>query len=426
MKPRTKLQQRIYALSQRLTPISERQKEWAFQHCFDHYGRRTKKGAAACLECGYEWQDRKLQPGIAVCPHCGRRIEIIETRKRRFKRDEAYFCIITTCGGYQVIRFFDLCVARRVGREAWYGCREVVQLWITPLGKHISIARLRPMFASYHSEQWNWSSDLEVRPFQPCYDINPNHVYPRKYIIPKLKRNGFRGYLLDISPLQLFQALLTNNRAETLMKARQFSMLKHEIRAKVCARPEYWPSIRICMRSGYLIPDASMWCDYIDLLAFFGKDLLNAQYICPANLKAAHDRLEYKKRERLAKEKVAEGLSEAQAAEKEFRALKSRFFGISFSDGEIHVRVLESVEEHLQEGALLHHCVFTQGYYRRPDSLILSARLKNKHLETIEISLETFQIVQSRGACNLPTAYHERIIALVEKNIHRIRRRMTA
>ena len=44
MKAKTKLQQRVYSLSQRLAPISERQKEWAFQHCFDHYGRRTRFG----------------------------------------------------------------------------------------------------------------------------------------------------------------------------------------------------------------------------------------------------------------------------------------------------------------------------------------------------------------------------------------------
>ena len=190
MKAKTKLQQRVYSLSQRLAPISERQKEWAFQHCFDHYGRRTKKGTASCLECGYEWFDKTLKPGPAVCPHCGRTIEIIETRKRRFKRDEAYYCILTTCGGCQVIRFFDLYVTRHVGREAWYGCQEVVQLWITPAGKVVSIARLRPML-SWYRDSWNWSSPLEVRPYKMCYDITPGFIYPRKSVIPAL----FTGFL---------------------------------------------------------------------------------------------------------------------------------------------------------------------------------------------------------------------------------------
>lgn len=426
MKPRTKLQQRIFSLSQRLAPITEKQKEWAFAHSFKHYGRRTKKGAASCLECGYTWHDKNLKPGASVCPHCGCKIEIIETRKRRFGRDEAYFCILTTCGSFQVIRYFDLYVTRRVGREAWYGCLEVVQLWITPEGKYVPIARLRPMFASYYQECWNWSSDLEIRPMKRCYDIKPNFIYPRKYIIPSLKRNGFRGELFGCTPLQMFHTLLTNCRAETLLKAGQYPMLCHEIRSRACSDSKYWPSLRICMRNGYLISDASIWCDYIELLRYFDKDLLCAKYVCPTDLKAAHDRLECKKREKLAKEHIEWMKRQAHEAECEFLKLKSKFFGIRFSAGKIHVRVLESVEEYLEEGERLHHCVFTREYYKKSDTLILSASVDNMRMETVEVSLKTFQIIQSRGACNLTTAYHDDIVRLVEKNMHLIRKRMTA
>lgn len=425
MKAKTKLQQRVYSLSQRLAPISERQKEWAFQHCFDHYGRRTKKGTASCLECGYEWFDKTLKPGPAVCLHCGRTIEIIETRKRRFKRDEAYYCILTTCGGCQVIRFFDLYVTRHVGREAWYGCQEVVQLWITPAGKVVSIARLRPML-SWYRDSWNWSSPLEVRPYKMCYDITPGFIYPRKSVIPALRRNGFCGDLHGISPLRLFLALLDNCRAETLLKAGQYPMLAHEIRSHVCSDARYWPSVRICMRQGYLIPDASMWCDYIDLLRYFNKDVLSARYVCPADLEAEHDRFERKKRERLKKEEFQRKLCQAQEAEVNFRELKSRFFGISFADDTICVRVLESVAEYVQEGELMHHCVYASAYYSRPDSLILTAQIGEEHIETVEVSLKTFQVVQSRGVCNKPTEYHDRIVNLVERNMDLIRRRMSA
>ena len=425
MKAKTKLQQRVYSLSQRLAPISERQQEWAFQHCFDHYGRRTKKGTASCLECGYEWFDKTLKPGPYVCPHCGRTIEIIETRKRRFKRDEAYYCILTTCGGYQVIRFFDLYVTRHVGREAWYGCQEVVQLWITPAGKVVSIARLRPML-SWYRDSWNWSSTLEVRPYKMCYDITPGFIYPRKSVIPALRRNGFCGDLHGISPLRLFLALLDNCRAETLLKAGQYPMLSHEIRSGVCSDEKYWPSIRICMRRGYFISDASMWCDYIDLLRYFDKDVLSARYVCPGDLAAEHDRLERKKRERLESEELQRKIQQAQKAEETFRELKSRFFGLNFVDGPIRVRVLESVAEHLEEGILMHHCVFTNDYYSRPHSLILTAQIGEEHIETVEVSLETFQVVQSRGVCNKPTEYHDRIVNLVERNMDQIRRRMSA
>lgn len=116
-----------------------------------------------------------------------------------------------------------------------------------------------------------------------------------------------------------------------------------------------------------------MWCDYIDLLRYFNKDILSARYVCPENLQAEHDRLERKKRELLRKEDLQRKMQQAQAAEEQFRELKSRFFGISFADGTIRVRVLQSVAEHLLEGELMHHCVFTNNYYARSESLILTA-----------------------------------------------------
>lgn len=107
-----------------------------------------------------------------------------------------------------------------------------------------------------------------------------------------------------------------------------------------------------------------------------------------------------------------------------FNAMKSMFFGISFSDGKLKVRVLESVEEVMQEGDKLHHCVFTNEYYKREDSLILSATVNGKQTETVEVSLKTFEVVQSRGLQNKNTAYHDRIISLVNQNMHLIKERI--
>ena len=77
--------------------------------------------------------------------------------------------------------------------------------------------------------------------------------------------------------------------------------------------------------------------------------------------------------------------------EKHFKELKSKFFGICFTDGIIQVHVLESVQEHLEEGASMHHCVFSNAYYLKEDSLILSATIEGKRIETIEVSLQTLE-----------------------------------
>ncbi len=54
-----------------------------------------------------------------------------------------------------------------------------------------------------------------------------------------------------------------------------------------------------------------------------------------------------------------------QALENEhiFHELKSKFFGLQFSDDLIQIKILESVEQVMQEGDVLHHCVFTNNYH---------------------------------------------------------------
>jgi hypothetical protein len=169
-----------------------------------------------------------------------------------------------------------------------------------------------------------------------------------------------------------------------------------------------------------------MWCDYMDLLRCFGKDLHNAKYVCPANLQREHDRYMRKKRERIERERREEAKKKALEDEAEFLKMKSRFFGICFTDGLVQVRVLESVEEVIQEGDVLHHCVFTNDYHLKTDSLILSARIDEQRLETIELSLSKLQVLQSRGLCNENTEYHNRILRLVKKNMPLIQKRLIA
>jgi len=126
------------------------------------------------------------------------------------------------------------------------------------------------------------------------------------------------------------------------------------------------------------------------------------------------------------RDKEAEAQRRQQAIENEerFQELKSPFFGITFTDGVIQVKVLESVQEYLEEGKALHHCVFTNEYYLKKQSLILSARIDSKRIETIEVSLETMKVIQCRGLQNKNTEYHDRIIDLVNRNIRQIQSRV--
>jgi hypothetical protein len=219
---------------------------------------------------------------------------------------------------------------------------------------------------------------------------------------------------------------LTDSRAETLVKAGQTKILRHFIGKGFNMIDNYWRSIKICIRNNYHISDADNWCDYIDLLRFFKKDLHNAKYVCPNDLNAEHDRYVRKKRAFQNREKSATAREKALQAETEFKTMKSKFFGIEFSDGVIQIRMLNSVAEIMHEGDKLHHCVFASNYHLRPDSLILSACVNGKSLETIEFSLSQMKVVQCRGVHNKETEYHNQIIELVNQNKRLIQERMAA
>ena len=73
-----------------------------------------------------------------------------------------------------------------------------------------------------------------------------------------------------------------------------------------------------------------------------------------------------------------------------------------------------------------HHCVFTNNYHLREDSLILSACVDGKQMETVEVSLSKLKVVQARGVCNKNTEYHDEIIRLVNKNMKQIKKRLAA
>ena len=169
-----------------------------------------------------------------------------------------------------------------------------------------------------------------------------------------------------------------------------------------------------------------MWCDYIAQLHFFGKDTNSPKYVCPYNLHQHHDRYMKKRRAYNEREELEKKRQKARENEAKFKELKGKFFGIAFTDGIIQVRVLESVDEYMEEGRAMHHCVFDGSYFLRPESLVLSATIDGNRVETVEISLKTFKVVQSRGVCNQNTEHHDRIVKLVKKNMKQIRSRMAA
>ena len=89
----------------------------------------------------------------------------------------------------------------------------------------------------------------------------------------------------------------------------------------------------------------------MDTLRRLDKDTHSPKYLCPANLRAEHDCRHEELLRLREREEIEQKQQKAMEDEKRFKELKSKFFGICFTDGTIQVHVLESVQEHLEECA---------------------------------------------------------------------------
>ena len=437
------IQKEVARLSATLRPISPKHTEWAYSNCVEHIAYRAKSGMLTCPDCGHSWKsgDGTLCDTLegCICPHCGAELKVQDTR-RRTQKGVRYFCILTTCRGYQLIRVAQAHYSSKKGEPMKFYCTEVVQRWISPDGKVTDMALLRT-FPSYYCDQWSLYSDMEVRPYNSLYDdvCKWSEVYPLIRTIPQLRRNGFKGDFYGISPVLLFKRLLSDTRIETLMKSGEIEDMKYFILNPHNAEM-LWASYLIARRHHYKINSLELWCDYLQMLNNLGQDIHNPKNICPADFIDAHDRamrrIEAKRmKERTENERRWEAerrdreqrkLLEEKQREDDFKAMKSKFFGLVISDNEITVKVLESIEEYYEEGKAQNICVFGAGYYTKAESLVLSARIGDRIIETVEVDLQTLTVVQCHGKNNKNTAYHDRIVDLVNSNARLIRERMTA
>ena len=421
MKPKTKLQHEVIQNSQQLYKIDNDMLSWAKKDVLEHKGFATKT-RVICMDCGNSFSPELVSRKRAVCPHCNTKLKIEKTRKRKDEQsaDLAYAEIY---GEFQVIRNFELFAYYKEGEAPRYSIWEVLQHWVLPDGNREVVARTHNIGGAA------WCGDLEIRQktIGSYYSQRLNEVFPYKYhpdstFKPEYRKYGIDHNLDGLTFLRAIKLLPKSPMAETLLKAKQYSLLGY-LDNYYSSTSRYWPSIKICLRNKYFVKDAKYYLDYLELLEHFGKDLRNAHYVCPKNLKKEHDLLVAKRKRQREKENAIQKREKLLKDQKAFEKLKKAMFaGIVFSDGTIKVQVLESVKEYIEEGDAMHHCV--SGYALKEDSLIFSAQIRGKRIETVEVSLKQLKVVQCRGLQNKNTKYHDRIISLMNKNMHLIKERL--
>ena len=359
MKPRNKFEKAVLAESKNLRPITKIQSKWAFRECIDHFAYRLPKGRTTCMDCGHSWTMEK-PAYTCTCPHCRAKLQVRTTFERKI-RQKQYFTILTTCKEYQVLRMFLLSVEMEKGCKASSYTIEIGQYWWNAQGRKTIVAVQRVL--GRYIDTFSYCSPMAVRNDNEAYrHISYSLIYPKFKVAETLRRNGFRDDFHDIAPTVLIPALLSDSRAETLLKAGRTEHLKYFLDNSrtfdVC-----WQSYKVATRNGYDIEDISIWCDYVDMLRRLGKDIHSPKYVCPTDLHREHDLRQNELRRQREKEEKEKKRKKAMEDEKRFHELKSKFFGISFTDGTIQVHVLESVQEHLDEGVAMHHCVLCKGLH---------------------------------------------------------------
>lgn len=380
MKPRNKIERRVAELSAALPPLRDKD----FQRMISDY--------------------HKIYDARGLC----------------------YYLVMERCKEFQVIRYYYLKTMRRRTNE--YRFFEFAQIFMNKEHR-VVLARNR----WFGVDAWREDSDMTIKHwFYDKYDysylggvdrIGWSGVIVRS-VLPELRQRGLKYSCHGISPYKICYALFNNNRIETLFKLRQYLLVGYLCWNNRDLNNDLWQSIRVALRHGYHWDNKEELRDWIDMLRdlkHLNLDTRNPHYICPANLHEAHQHWVEVRRKIFEREKREREIKRAIELEQKYTERRSRFAEMLITDGEINISIIPTPQAMIEEGKAMHHCV--GGYIDRWDSLILSARIDGKRIETIEVNLKTYELVQSRGLQNRYTEYHDRIVELVEGNMKEIKKR---
>ena len=226
MKPKTKLQKRVYELHKNLPDLTQHQKEWALEHCFKHlciFHKTTKE--YICVDCGHRWKYDDLSGN---CPHCNSVLTFHDKPRQRVFKDWNYYSIIQTYQEFTVIRIFYIGRYIKLGEVHNLGdFYEISQYWFDDNGGQVILAKNKLMFSFYSNTPFNLRSELNVKQAYKEYDyISPYQVYPKVQVSKTLKRNGLKKSFRGFCEVDVIRYLLSEPIYETLWKQKDLPMIK--------------------------------------------------------------------------------------------------------------------------------------------------------------------------------------------------------
>ena len=439
MKPRTKLEKEVWALHEQLPSLTSEQLEWGFAQFGQTAYFRRRKGYAVgrfrCTECGHEWSGQMTQE--TRCPQCGKQLNVEESKA--VNREKFGFNVyVSQSGKWMVFRYvyhYYKIDMRGIDRYA----AEVMQIWRTADGKEVVLARPRNQYSWRTKSIFSmWANMSVYRPQKSAYyysysydvrEIDYKAVHPtvpKPFSYVDWSDDKFNGAHI----VRIMSAMMKHPIVESLIKADYLDLLRYFLRDDLFDGKDgeaYLNAARLVMKTHYKVSDYPNFIDYLKQVVMLNMDWHNPTIVCPDDLDAAHQRLTARINRERDKMRYEQEKEKIMKAEKAYQKMRKPFFGFVIADGNIQIQVLKSVDDFYKEGTEMHHCVYACGYYKNRQSLILSARQgedwdnPQKTLETVEVNLNNFSIVQSRGHCNGQSNEHERIVKLVNENMPKIK-----
>lgn len=349
-----------------------------------------------------------------LCP----RVRELKKAMKELQKDgcgKYYHVIAETKGDYQVFRFFLVHIHKRKASTSW----ETQQLWYGH-GREILIGRARTM--GWYYDSYLKSSDLELRHnyrnysyncanMMPIYSINCVSLHP-SWNEEELQ---YVTDLQSISKRQLLRGM--TEYMETLYQQHfdVFWRLCHKLQiGEIC---RYQNEIKVALRHHFKFVNPVMWLDTMKMAEHFGIETRNPFYCAPKNLEVLHNSL----LRRIQKEKKKQEREKLAKYEEEYYERIKPYLDLMLKSANVVIVPLSSVKEVYDEACIMHHCVYECNYWRKADTLLLSAQVNGKHIETIEFNLKSFKVEQARGLQNRSTEYHEEILQLMDSGKNEIK-----
>lgn len=379
-----------------------------------------------------------------------------------------YYCIVTRCKGWQVMRYFLLgsSYCKRSGYVLNY-VTEVSQRWMkgNAAGSPnlVIFEKSKSMCWYWHNQPFSLNSELSLKSWSSDWNrsgrtefgLDDRYIYPRQKFTDEFAKSPlsrlfgredeiviyrhYSGILEGKEYGNIRQRLkrdkvgISENDAlpvylETLIKMEEIELFRS------CLEPysyigskiqKYWRSFVLAKRHNLNLGGCTWtdWFEYVDTLHSLEYDIRSPHYLCPPDLGAAHATMlarAERRRTEIDKEKEKKNIEKYEGP---YAKSMGAFFGIMITTRHLVISPIRSVAEMKEEGDHMHHCVYQCGYYKKPDSLILSAKDKEgKRQETIEVSLRNFSVVQSRAIQNGTSVFHKEILTAMKRNMGMIQK----